>query len=244
MTSPKRHLIPLILVAFFAIQAPLALAGFGDILEGVKKAVGLGGELSESKIIEGLKEALEIGTDNAVKLVSKTDGYYKNSKIKIPLPGAVKKVEKVLRAVGYGEKVDAFEMSMNRAAEKAAPEAKALFWDTIKKMSFTDARKILEGRENEATLYFEEKTRDRLTETFTPIVHGAMSTVGVTRYYQELDAKLRSVPFADRMSFDLDKYVTDKGLDGLFLMLAEEERKIREDPAARVTDLLKEVFGK
>ena len=244
MTSRKKSLIITLLIAFLTIQTPLALAGFDNFFKGVKEAVGLGGELSESKIIDGLKEALEIGTDNAVKLVSKADGYYKNPKIKIPLPGAVQKVEKVLRAVGYGEKVDAFEMSMNRAAEKAAPEAKALFWDTIKKMSFTDARKILDGRENEATLYFEEKTRDRLAETFSPIVHKAMSTVGVTRYYQELDAKVRTIPFADSMSFDLDKYVTDKGLNGLFLMLAEEERKIRENPAARVTDLLKEVFGK
>ena len=244
MASPKKSLIITLLIAFLTIQTPLAIAGFNDFLKGVKKAVGLEGEPSESKIIDGLKEALEIGTDNTVKLVSKADGYYKNPKIKIPLPGAVQKVEKVLRAVGYGKKVDAFEMSMNRAAEKAAPEAKALFWDTIKKMSFTDARKILDGRENEATLYLEEKTRDRLAETFSPIVHKAMSTVGVTRYYQELDAKVRTIPFADRMSFDLDKYVTDKGLDGLFLMLAEEERKIRQDPAARVTDLLKEVFGK
>jgi len=244
MAWHKKHLITLLLIAFFTIQAPFALAGFGEFFKGVKEAVGLGGEISESKIIEGLKEALEIGTDNAVKLVSKADGYYKNPEIKIPLPGAVKKVEQVLRTVGYGDKVDAFEMSMNRAAEKAAPEAKALFWDTIKKMSFSDARKILDGRENEATLYLEEKTRDRLGEKFSPIVHKTMSTVGVTRYYQELDAKVRSIPFAGSLSFDLDKYVTDKGLDGLFLMLAEEERKIREDPAARVTDLLKEVFGK
>jgi len=244
MAWHKKHLITLLLIALFTIQAPFALAGFNDFFKGVKEAVGLGGELSESKIIEGLKEALEIGTDNAVKLVSRADGYYKNPEIKIPLPGAVQKVEKVLRAVGFGEKVDAFEMSMNRAAEKAAPEAKALFWDTIKKMSFADARKILDGRENEATLYFEENTRDRLAKTFSPIVHKAMSTVGVTRYYQELDAKVRSIPFAGSMAFDLDKYVTDKGLDGLFLMLAEEERKIREDPAARVTDLLKEVFAK
>ena len=196
------------------------------------------------KIIQGLKEALEVGTGNAVQVVSKVNGYYRNPQIKIPLPENVRKVERTLRSVGFGYKVDEFSQSMNRAAEKAAPEAKALFWDTIKKMSFTDARKIFDGRENEATLYFEEQTRDRLAETFSPIVHKTMSTVGVTRYYQELDAKVRTIPFADSMSFDLDKYVTDKGLDGLFLMLAEEERKIREDPASRVTDLLKEVFGK
>jgi RNA binding exosome subunit len=205
--------------------------------------VGLGGELSESKIVQGLKEALEVGTGKAVKMVSKTDGYYQNPSIKIPLPDAVKKVEKVLRTVGYGSKVDAFELSMNRAAEQAAPEAKALFWDTIKQMSIADARKILDGRDNEATLYFREKTEDRLSQAFKPIVNTAMSEVGVTRSYQELDAKVRSIPFTESLSFDLDKYVTDGALDGLFLMLAEEERKIRQNPAARVTDLLKEVFG-
>jgi len=218
--------------------------GFEDILKDAKKAVGLGGEMSESKIIEGLKEALEIGTSNAVKLVSKMDGYYGNPQIKIPLPDSVKKVEKALRAVGYGSKVDAFELSMNRAAEKAAPEAKALFMDSIKQMSFEDARKILNGRDNEATLYFEDKTRHKLTEIFKPIVHSSMSQVGVTRQYQALDAKVRTIPFTESLSFDLDQYVTDGALNGLFFMLAEEERKIRQDPAARVTDLLKEVFGK
>jgi hypothetical protein len=245
LMKPFRYIILSIATASFLFCLSLPVdARFGDILKDVKKAVGLGGGLSEDKIVEGLKEALQIGTDNAVKMVSQVDGYYKNPKISIPLPGAVKKVEKVLRAVGYGPKVDAFELSMNRAAEQAAPEAKALFWDTIKQMSFADARKILDGGENEATLYFKDKTQDQLTKRFEPIVHSTMSQVGVTRSYQELDAKVRSIPFTDPLSFDLDQYVTGRALDGLFLMLAEEERKIRQDPAARVTDLLKEVFGK
>jgi hypothetical protein len=236
----------LAVILFGLVHRGPADAKFGlqDMLEDAKKAVGLGGELSEAKIIEGLKEALEIGTSNAVKLVSKVDGYYGNPQIKIPLPDSVKKVEKALRAVGYGSKVDAFELSMNRAAEKAAPEAKALFVDSVKQMSFEDARKILDGRDNEATLYFEDKTRGKLTEIFKPIVHASMSQVGVTRQYQALDAKVRTIPFTESLSFDLDQYVTDGALDGLFLMLAEEERKIRQDPAARVTDLLKEVFAK
>jgi RNA binding exosome subunit len=238
-----KYIILAILIAFSSTYTLQAHAGFGDFLKKVGGAVGLSGELSESKIVQGLKEALEIGTNNAVKTVSKTDGYYQNPSIKIPLPDAVKKVEKVLRTVGYGQKVDDFELSMNRAAEQAAPEAKALFWDTIKQMSIADARKILDGRDNEATLYFKEKTEDRLSQTFKPIVHSAMSKVGVTRSYQELDAKVRSIPFTESLSFDLDKYVTNGALDGLFLMLADEERKIRQNPAARVTDLLKEVFG-
>ena len=220
-----------------------AHAGFGDFLDGIKKAAGLGGGPSERKITEGLKEALRIGTGNAVKTVSKVDGYYKNPNIRIPLPAPVQKMEKAMIALGYGPELEEFELSMNRAAEQAAPEAKTLFWDTIKQMTFADARKILDGGDNEATLYFKEKTEDRLRQIFKPIVHEAMSAVGVTRSYQHLDAKVRTIPFANTLSFDLDQYVTDGALGGLFSRLAEEERKIRQDPAARVTDLLKEVFG-
>lgn len=232
-----------LLLGLGSVQMMPAYAGLSDIFKDIKKSVGLGGDLSESNIVEGLKEALEIGTSNAVKTVSKRNGYYKNPEIKIPLPSSVQKMEKLLRTAGYGPQVDAFELSMNRAAEQAGPQAEALFWDAIKQMTFADARKILDGRDNEATLYFRDKTQDRLKEIFKPIVHKSMSHVGVTRSYQELDAAVRSIPFADSLSFDLDQYVTDRALDGLFFMLAEEERKIRRDPAARMTDLLKEVFG-
>jgi len=232
-----------LLIALFAAQPPSAFAQFTDILKRVKEAIGMRNELSESKIMEGLKEALEVGTGNAVELVSKLDGYYTNPKIKIPLPTSVRKVEKILRTVGFGSTVDDFEMSINRAAEQAAPEAKALFIDTIKQMSFDDARKILNGKDNAATFYFKDKTWDRLYDKFKPIVNSTLSEVGATRYYQDLDRKVRSIPFTDSMRFDLDKYVTDGALDGLFYMVEEQERKIRQDPAARVTDLLKEVFS-
>jgi len=140
-----------------------------------------------------------------------------------------------------GAQVDAFELSMNRAAERAAPEAKALFVETIKQMTFADARQILNGRENEATLYFKDKTYQSLSQRFKPLVHTAMSEVGVTHYYQRMTAGLSGLAVGD--SLDLDRYVTGKALDGLFVMLAQEEAKIRNDPAARVTDLLKHVFG-
>jgi hypothetical protein len=218
-------------------------AGFQDWLK--EAASKLGGEkgLSEDEIVNGLKQALEVGTGNAVATVSQTDGYFKNPKIKIPLPENVKKVEKFLRATGFGDQVDQFELSMNRAAERAAPEAKSIFWNAIKQMSFADARQILEGPDDAATRYFQGKTTDRLQEIFKPITHQAMSEVGVTYYYQSIDNKLKTIPFADQMSFDLDQYVTDKALNGLFLMLAAEEKKIRQDPAARVTNLLKKVFA-
>jgi hypothetical protein len=206
------------------------------------QAVGAGAP-SEGRIVEGLKEALQVGTKNAVETVSKMDGYYKNPRIRIPLPGAVQKAEKVLRGVGYGAQVDAFLLSMNRAAEKAAPQAQSLFWDAVKQMSFEDARKILQGRENEATLYFKDRTWQKLDQAFKPIVHSTMSDVGVTRSYQELEAKVKTIPFTDRLNVDLDEYVTGKALEGLFIMLGDEERKIRQEPAARATSLLKEVFG-
>lgn len=238
-----RPFLMLLIMALGIFQIPPAHGQFGDILKGLKKALGVGGDLSEGKIIEGLREALQIGTRNAVEKVSQVGGYYENPKIKIPLPSAIQKVEKLLRAGGVGTQLDAFEMSMNRAAERAAPEAKDIFWDALKQMNFSDVRKILQGRDNEATLYFKEKTYDRLSEIFKPIAHNAMSEVGVTRKYQELDAKVRSMPFVGNLTFDLDEYVTDGALGGLFFMVAEEEKRIRHDPEARVTDVLKEVFG-
>jgi hypothetical protein len=218
-------------------------AGVQDFFKKAMEAVGGDKSLTNDEIVKGLKEALQVGTGNAVSTVSKTDGYLKNPQIKIPLPENVQKVEKLLRATGFGGQVDEFELSMNRAAERAAPEAKNIFWDAIKQMTFTDARKILDGQDNAATLYFKDKTSGRLQEIFKPITHQAMSEVGTTRYYQSIDDKIKTIPFADQMSFDLDQYVTDKALGGLFFMLAEEEKKIRRDPAARVSDLLKKVFG-
>jgi hypothetical protein len=230
-------------LSIWIFSSALVSAGFQDILKGAQKALGTSDSISDSEIVEGLKQALEIGTGKAVDLVSKQGGYYDNPAIKIPLPGSVQKAEKLLRGAGMGSKVDAFELSMNNAAERAAPEAKSIFLDAIKKMKIDDAKKILNGRDDEATLYFKDKTNARLQAIFEPIVKESMGEVGVTRIYQDLNAKVEKIPFADSFSFDLDQYVTDGALNGLFQMLAEEEKKIRSDPAARVTDLLKKVFG-
>jgi len=230
-------------LSIWVFSTTFVAAGFQDFLKGAQKMLGTSDSISESEIVEGLKQALEIGTTKAVDLVSKQGGYYNNPEIKIPLPGSVQKVENLLRGAGFGSKVDAFELSMNKAAERAAPEAKSIFWDAIKKMKIDDAKKILNGREDEATLYFQDKTSARLQEIFEPIVKESMGEVGVTRTYQDLNAKVEKIPFADSLSLDLDQYVTDGALNGLFQMLAEEEKKIRSDPAARVTDLLKKVFG-
>jgi hypothetical protein len=145
--------------------------------------------------------------------------------------------------VGYGPKVDEFVLSMNRAAERAAPFAKDIFWGAIKEMNFDDARKILSGNETAATEYFKGKTTNKLTSAFKPIVDKSMNEVGVTRQYKELVGRYESIPFVKKESFDLDQYVVTKALDGLFHLVGEEEKKIRKNPAARTTELLKEVFG-
>jgi hypothetical protein len=238
-----RRIIIWCFVMVWVFAATVTYAGVADYLKGAVKTLTEKKGTADGDIVQGLKEALEIGTTRAIEKVSLVDGYYKNPEIKIPLPGAVKKVEKILRVAGYGKYVDAFETSMNRAAERAAPEAQSIFSDSIKEMKFEDAKKILNGRENEATLYFKEKTYEKLEAVFKPIVNKSMSEVGTTRDYQALDAKIKTIPYAGKRSFDLDQYVTDKSLDGLFSMLGKEESKIRKDPAARGTALLKKVFG-
>jgi hypothetical protein len=241
--NDMKALATLIAILIIALQPLPASAGFEGFLKNIKEALP-GGGISNTKIIDGLKEALQIGAGNAVTTLSQTNGYASNPEVRIPLPGAVEKLRKVFKLAGYGALVDEFEMSMNRAAEHAAPKAKSVFADAITQMNFTDAKKILDGRDNEATLYFQDKTSAQLAEILQPLINDSMSTVGATQQFQTLNNKLGSIPFADKMIFDLDQYVTDKALAGLFFMLAEEERKIRQNPAARVTDLLKDVFGK
>lgn len=215
-------------------------------LDQLEKRIGIGGEssLSESKVASGLKDALQVGTDKAVKSTGRTDGYFGNQAIKILMPSNLRTVEKGLRAMGYGPKVDDFILSMNRSAEAAAPAARKIFVDAILAMSFDDAKKILSGGDTAATDYFKGKTTDDLTTAFRPIVEKTMDENGVTRQYKELTDQYASIPFAKSQMFDINKYVVTKALDGLFYELAEQERQIRKDPAARTTNLLKEVFGK
>lgn len=217
---------------------------FGSLLNKIQETVSgtSGAGVSQNEIISGLKEALEIGTSNTVQALSKTDGYFKNPKLKIPLPQSLQKFESVLRSTGFDSQLNEFELSMNRAAEKAAPEAGALFVDAIKAMSFSDANKILNGPDNAATEYFQEKTTDKLEALFKPIVQKSMDSVGVTQSYSSIHKKVQTIPFAGDYVVDLDSYVTEKSVGGLFVRLAEEESKIRNDPAARVTDLLQKVF--
>ncbi len=229
---------------FFLLMNPCVSVGadYGSLFKKVQETVGGSSGISQTEIVNGLKEALEIGTGNTVRALSETDGYYNNPELKIPLPESMQKFEKILRATGYDSQLNEFELSMNRAAEKAAPEAEALFVDAIKEMTFSDADKILNGGDNAATVYFQEKTTDKLQTLLEPIIQQSMEQVGVTQYYKSVSQQIQTIPFAGDYVVDLDSYVTEKSIDGLFIRLAEEEAKIRTDPAARVTDLLQKVF--
>lgn len=207
---------------------------------------GMGSSLDDSTIIKGLKEALATGTERAVNEVARPDGYFGNSLIKIMLPDKVQKVADLLGTVGYQKQVDEFVLSMNRAAEKAAPQAARFFGDAIREMSVEDARGLLNGGDRAATDFFEKKTRTKLYDAFKPTVGKTMGEVGTVKAFQDMVGKYQALPlaaFGGKPSLDLDDYVTNKALDGLLTMVAAEEKKIRTNPAARTTDLLKTVFG-
>jgi len=240
MTRPT-----LMVMVAAALALGLAASPARAQLDRLLQGLGVGSSsLSDAKIGEGLKEALKVGTENTVNLTGKTDGFFANQAIKILMPEKLRTVETGLRAVGYGPKVDEFVLSMNRAAERAAPAARGIFSDALGAMTFDDARKIWSGPDNAATEYFRSKTSGKLTTAFTPVVDKAMGETGVTRQYKELMGRVESIPFMKSESFDIDHYVVDKSLGGLFHVLGEQEKQIRTNPTARTTDLRKEVFGK
>lgn len=203
-----------------------------------------GMSLPDSKIANGLKAALTKGTGAAVASTGHPDGYFKNEAIKILVPSYLQPVAKGMRMLGMGAQVDSLELSMNRAAEQAAPAAKPIFIDAITRMTFADARKILSGNDTAATDYFKQATSKDLTTAFTPIVHKQMEDVGVIKQFNQFIDSSPAGSLVGNENFDLDSYVVGKALDGLFYELAQEEKKIRNNPAAQTTTLLKEVFAK
>lgn len=205
---------------------------------------GSASKLNDTQIASGLKQALSVGTENAVKLVAKPGGYLDNSAIKIGLPSNLHPVEQILRAAGQGAKIDGFVASMNHAAESAAPAAAGIFADAVKQMTIEDARKLLNGGNTSITDYFRSKTSASLAAAFRPHVEAAMKSNGVTQQYQSLAGQLPSLPFMKSSSLDINTYVVNKALDGLFYMLGQQEQQIRKDPAVRTTSLLKQVFSR
>jgi hypothetical protein len=217
-----------------------------DIL---KKAGGIfgkksGGGLSNEDVVAGLKEALSVGARNSSDKLSALDGFFANAAIKVLMPQEAKKVESTLRNMGLGDMVDKAILSMNRAAEEASKSAAPIFVDAITSMSIQDAFGILKGNDSAATVYLKGKTTAELTNAFKPVIESALEKTNATKYWKDVFETYNKLPTTfNKINTDLSGYVTDKALTGLFFQVALEEQKIRKDPAARVTDILKKVFG-
>jgi len=210
-----------------------------DSVESLKQT-----KLSETEIGAGLKEALKIGINNAVKSTGKPGGYFDNENIKIPMPEKLKFLDKTLRKVGFGEKIDDFVLSMNKAAEQAAPAAQDIFLDAILDMSFEDAKRLLQGQDTAATDYFKDKTYSKLADVFRPTIDKALEKYDVTDKYNELISKYQSMPFVGKVKMlSPYDYVINKVFVGRFYVLGQAEAKIRQSPEARVTSILEKVFN-
>ncbi|MDF1552075.1 MAG: DUF4197 domain-containing protein [Deferrisomatales bacterium] len=232
----------------------LAVPATGGWLDKAKELLGAGtasqttapngtSGLGAEEIGEGLREALRKGTETAVSRASANGGFLENPQIRIPLPDRLQKAARTLKMIGMGSQADAFEETMNRAAETAAAKAAPIFGDAIAKLTFDDVNQIWKGGDTAATEYLGRSTRPLLQREFQPVVHAAAQEAGVTRSYQALTSQPQVSSLVAGTDLDLDHYVTEKALDGVFALLAEEEKRIRTDPVARTTDLLKKVFG-
>ena len=199
--------------------------------------------LSNQEVVSGLKEALTIGTNNSSAAASKLDGFNKNPQIKIPFPSEAIKVKNTMEDLGMKSQVDKFVLTLNRAAEEASKDAAPIFINAVKSMSIGDGFTILKGSDDAATVYLKDKTSVELKQKFKPVVKNAIQKVEVTKYWNPLITKYNQLPGVQKMNPDLDEYITQKTMEGLFKLVAQEELKIRKDPVARVTDLLKKVFG-
>ena len=199
--------------------------------------------LSESDIAAGLREALAKGTSSGTASASRQDGYYGSPKIRIPFPANIKKVETKLRSLGLNGLVDDFVLSLNRGAEKAAADAKPIFMDAITSMTIKDAWGILRGEDNAATNYLRRTTSASLRAAFKPVIKTSLDAVDATKYFTKIINTYNKIPLIEKVNPNLEDYVTDKAMFGLFLLIEDEEKKIRKDPIARTTELLKKVFS-
>jgi hypothetical protein len=234
----KQLLIALLVVAHLNTFGQL-----DELINDAKKAVGAPKSLTKEEVANGLKEALVNGITKGTDLTSKMDGYFKNPEIKIPFPKDVKKVENKLRQLGMGSEVDRFVLTLNRGAEEAAKEAKPIFISAIKQMSIDDAFAVLKGQPDAATQFLKRTTSAQLKEKFKPVVQANLDKVNATKYYGDLITNYNRIPFISKVNPNLNDYATDMAIQGLFTMIAKEEKSIRQDPVARTSELLKKVFG-
>ncbi len=220
-----------------------SFAQLDQILSKAKKILDTKQPLTSEEVSKGLKEALINGITKGTDITSKLDGYYKNPEIKIPFPPDVKMVEDKLRMLGMGGEVDKFIVTLNRGAEDAAKEAKPIFITAIKQMTIDDAMAILKGQPDAATQFLQRTTTAQLKEKFKPVVQVSLDKVQATKYYADLVKNYNRIPFVSKVNPSLNDYATDKAIQGLFTMIAKEEKSIRQDPLARTSDLLKKVFN-
>ncbi|QHL88883.1 DUF4197 family protein [Nibribacter ruber] len=204
---------------------------------------GRGGPLTQNEVAMGLREALSQGITKGANQASQTDGFYKNSLIRIPFPADVQRVEKTLRSIGLGSEVDKFVMTLNRGAEDAAKSAVPIFISAIKQLTFSDVWNILRGEQDAATQFLKRTTTSQLTQAFRPVIKNSLDKVNATRYYTDLVNRYNKIPMVQKANPDLESYATQKAIDGLFILVAQEEANIRENPIARTTELLRRVFG-
>lgn len=244
-----RKLSILLIAAFFILglmgsaRAQSDILNQGqDLLQGLSGGVA-GEGLTSEEIGDGLLEALRVGSKRVVKRVGREDGYNADPDIHIPLPGALEKVQSALKTVGLANMADDLELRLNRGAEAAAPEAKAVFFDAIKGMTWEDVKEIYKGPDDAATRYFQRTMNPDLVERFTPIIEDSLSEVGAIRSYDDMMAQYKTLPLVPDVKSDLTSYTVEKALDGLFYYLAKEEAAIRNNPAKRTTELLQKVFG-
>ena len=240
--SRKAIVVELIFVVMIIMSACTST----QISSAMKSATGyVNGdqELTTNDVVAGLKEALVKGAEYSTASASKTDGYLKNIEIKIPFPPEIEKIETTLRDLGLNKPVDDFIISINRAAEQAAIEAKQLFVNAITSMTIEDAWGILKGDDHAATEYLRRTTSVQLEAKFEPIISNALNKVNATKYYEDMSTQYNRIPFVTKVETDLTKYVNEKAIEGLFILVAKEEEKIRKDPLERTTELLKRVFS-
>lgn len=250
----KKEMKKIILLStVFALTLPVyAQFNFNKVIKSAKKETNKvitpntnkgSSSLSNDEIISGLKEALTVGTQNSTTSASKTDGYFKNPSIKIPFPKEALTIKNTLENLGMKKQVDRFVLTLNRAAEDAAKNAAPVFINAIKAMTIQDGVSILKGQDNAATKYLKDKTSMELHDKFKPVVMNSLQKVQITKYWNPLITKYNQIPGIQKQNPNLEEYVTQKALEGLFKLIADEELKIRKDPVARVSDILKKVFG-
>lgn len=233
-----KRIVSIMVLAGLSIQSTCDPQIMQDVLDTV-----LTESVTEGEVASGLREALVQGATNGSDVLSQVNGYFGNPQVKIPFPTEAQKIESTLRSLGLGSMCDDVIASLNQAAEKAAIEAKPILINSIRQMTVNDAMDILFGENDAATQYLKSTTTNQLIEKFTPVIDASLKEVNATKYWTDVVSRYNQIPLVEDLNPDLTGFVTAKALDGLFLMIEQEELKIRQDPGARAASIVQKVFG-